>query len=113
MNGTKINGKSGIWKMLTSVSKLDSQGNQWIWACIKCSLYNDICTGIKICLENNHKKQCWKIIKYASGQYKKTLAKGKDETLSLNEFVKWLNDNGYNNENDNYFACLDKNESER
>ena len=47
------------------------------------------------CVENNHKNNSYIIYEMQGALYKKELAKGKEETLELVEFQKWLSEHGY------------------
>ena len=66
----------------------------------------EIWYGTKYCLINDHVKNNWVIEKMNTNTYIGVIAKGKEETLSLGEFKKWLQENGIN---DAYMEWLRKN----
>ena len=76
-------------------SNLDGHGQEHMSICVDCRLNSSgICNGKRIILENNHKNNSYVIYEMQGALYKK-LAKGKEETLELVEFQKWLLENGY------------------
>jgi hypothetical protein len=77
-------------------SKVDANGRETMIVCIKCSLDNrNICNGTKIVLVNNHKNNSFSIYKSTIPNGFQELKKGKENTLELSEFEKWLEDNNY------------------
>lgn len=78
-------------------SKIDGNGREAMSICVRCSLDSrNICNGIKIVLENDHKHNSYLIYKSNDpiGCYKE-LQKGKEGTLELTEFEKWLSEHNY------------------
>ena len=81
---------------MTTISKIDGNGQEYMTVCVNCRLDNrNICAGEKVCLENNHKKNCYSIFEIIGSRFTKELKKGREETLSQKEFEKWLVENGY------------------
>lgn len=81
---------------MIAISKIDGNGQEYMTVCVNCRLdARNICAGEKVCLENNHKKNCYSIFKTIGARYIKELEKGRDETLCQKEFEKWLAENGY------------------
>ena len=77
-------------------SKIDGNGRETMCVCTKCSLDNrSICTGTKVVLVNNHKNNSFLIFKSTFPNGFQELEKGKENTLELSEFEKWLESNGY------------------
>ena len=69
----------------------------------------DIECGTRYCLTNNHVKNTWKIEKWDTHTYIGVIARGKEETLSLGEFKKWLREN---NVKDAYMEWLRENQEQ-
>lgn len=64
--------------------------------CVRCSLNDsDVCSGTQIVLVNDHKHNRFLIYKATRPMGYEELQKGKDETLVLPEFEKWLEEHGY------------------
>lgn len=77
-------------------SNIDGHGQEYMSVCVDCHLNSsEICNGKRIILENNHKNNSFMIYEMQGALYKKELAKGKEETLELVEFQKWLSEHGY------------------
>ena len=77
-------------------SNLDGHGQEHMSICVDCHLSSSgICNGKRIILENNHKNNSYMIYEMQGSLYKKELAKGKEETLELVEFQKWISEHRY------------------
>lgn len=77
-------------------SKIDANGRETMSMCVRCSLDGrNICNGTKIVLVNDHKHNSYLIYKSNVPMGYQKLDKGREEVLELSEFEKWLNDNGY------------------
>ena len=81
---------------MISRSKIDKNGREAMVVCIKCSLDSrKICNGTKIVLVNNHKNNSFLIYKSTVPNGFQELEKGRENTLELYEFEKWLESNNY------------------
>lgn len=87
--------------------------NMWNDGTEHCTCYGsygldnrDIEYGTRYCLTNNHVKNTWKIEKWNTHTYIGVVARGKEETLDLEQFKKWLSKN---NVEDAYMDWLRKN----
>lgn len=90
-------------------SYLDGRGIEHMSVCVDCILdCRNICSGKRIILENDHIKNSYSIYLMQGARYKKELQKGKDETLELTEFQKWLLEHGYTEDE---HACKEARES--
>ena len=77
-------------------SNIDRNGRESMSICIKCSLDSrNICNGTSIVLVNDHMHNSWLIYKKITPCGYKELERGKEETLELSEFERWLEKNGY------------------
>lgn len=76
-------------------SKIDKNGRECFTMCVKCSIDGrNICNGKKVVVENNHKKNSY-IIYVSEGNKITEIQKGKEETLDIKDFEKWLTEHGY------------------
>lgn len=72
-------------------SGIDKNGRQTISVCIKCRLDDrDICCGDIIVCINYHKENNYDIAFFTGNAYIKSLKKRKEETLTLPEVVKFV-----------------------
>lgn len=77
-------------------SRVDGNGQEYMKMCVGCRLDDrGNCDGKRIVLENNHKKNSYSIYEMRGSYYARELARGKQETLELTEFQKWLSEQGY------------------
>lgn len=90
-------------------SLLDGCGIEHMGVCVDCILDSrNTCSGKRIILENDHIKNSYCIYLMQGARYKKELQKGKDETLELIEFRRWLLEHGYDEDE---HACKENRES--
>lgn len=70
-------------------SGIDKNGQQYISVCVKCRLDNNgICCGDKVVCENNHKQNKYSVYLCGGCHYVKNLKRGKEETLTVAEVLK-------------------------